>query len=41
MQLGTEVLAIFEQHKDAAGTLVFGAAADPWFRYVRRADAPW
>jgi len=41
MQLGTEVLAIFEQHRDAAGTLVFGAAADPWFRYVRRADAPW
>src|SRR6478735_5108394 len=41
MQLGPEVLAIFEQHRDAAGTLVFGAAADPWFRYIRRADAPW
>jgi hypothetical protein len=41
MQLGAEVLAIFEQHRDANGVLVFGAAADPWFRYVRRADAPW
>ena len=41
MQLGAELLAIFEQHRDAAGTLVFGAASDPWFRYIRRADAPW
>ena len=41
MQLGPERLAIFEQHRDANGVLVFGAAADPWFRYIRRADAPW
>jgi hypothetical protein len=41
MQLGPERLAIFEQHRDANDVLVFGAAADPWFRYVRRADAPW
>jgi len=41
MQLGPEKLAIFEQHRDANGVLVFGAAADPWFRYIRRADAPW
>jgi hypothetical protein len=41
MQLGPETLNVFEQHRDAAGTLVFGDAADPWFRYSRRADAPW
>lgn len=41
MELGAEKLAIFEQHKDAAGVLVFGDAADPWLRYIRRADAPW
>ena len=41
MQLGPERLAIFEQHRDANGVLVFGAAADPWFRFIRRADAPW
>ena len=41
MQLGTETLNLFEQHRDAAGVIVYGAAADPWYRFVRRADAPW
>jgi hypothetical protein len=41
MQLGAETLNIFEQHRDAAGVIAFGAAVDPWFRYSRRADAPW
>jgi hypothetical protein len=40
-QLGGETLNLFEQHRDAAGVIVYGAAADPWYRYVRRADAPW
>lgn len=41
MQLGAETLNLFEQHRDAAGAIVYGAAADPWYRYFRRADAPW
>jgi len=41
MELGAETLNLFEQHRDAAGVIVFGAATDPWFRYSRRADAPW
>lgn len=41
MQLGAETLNLFEQHRDAAGVLVYGAAVDPWYRYIRRADAPW
>ena len=41
MQLGPEKLAVFEQHRDANGVLVFGAAGDPWLRFIRRADAPW
>lgn len=41
MQLGGETLGLFEQHRDGAGVIVYGAATDPWYRYVRRADAPW
>jgi hypothetical protein len=41
MQLGSETLGLFEQHRDAAGAIVYGVAADPWYRYVRRADTPW
>ncbi len=41
MQLGAETLNLFEQHRDATGVIIYGAAADPWFRYFRRADAPW
>jgi hypothetical protein len=41
MQLGVETLNLFEQHRDATGVVVYGAGADPWFRYFRRADAPW
>ena len=41
MQLGVETLNLFEQHRDATGVIVYGAGADPWFRYFRRADAPW
>jgi CpeT/CpcT family (DUF1001) len=39
--LDAENLAVFEQQRDAGGTLVYGDQADPWFRYARRADAPW
>jgi hypothetical protein len=41
MELNAESLAVFEQHRDATGTTVYGVAADPFFRFSRRADAPW
>jgi hypothetical protein len=41
MKLDADGLAVFEQQRDAAGVLVYGEEADPWFRYARRADAPW
>ena len=40
-ELDADGLAVFEQQRDAAGTLVRGAGADAWYRYARRADAPW
>jgi CpeT/CpcT family (DUF1001) len=41
MELDADGLAIFEQQRDAAGVLVAGDLRDPWFRFSRRADAPW
>jgi hypothetical protein len=41
MELTAEGLAVFEQQRDAAGVLAFGDLTDPYFRYARRADAPW
>lgn len=41
MELDADGLAVFEQRRDAAGLLVQGGEADPWFRFARRADAPW
>jgi hypothetical protein len=41
MELDAEGLAIFEQQRDAAGVLAYGDLTDPFFRYARRADAPW
>jgi hypothetical protein len=32
-------VALFEQQRDAAGQLVRGGEADPWYRFARRADA--
>lgn len=40
MQLDADGLEISEQQRDAAGTLVSGEMADPFFRFSRRADAP-
>ncbi len=40
MQLDADGLAISEQQRDAAGALVSGDLADPFFRFSRRADAP-
>jgi hypothetical protein len=39
--LNADGIAVFEQHRDAAGTLAYGNIPDPWYRYARRADAPW
>ncbi len=41
MELDADGLAVFEQQRDAAGELVSGDLADPFFRFARRADAPW
>jgi CpeT/CpcT family (DUF1001) len=41
MRLDADGLQLREQHRDAAGQLVFGAEADPVYRLARRADAPW
>jgi hypothetical protein len=39
--LSPDGLAIFERRFDAAGKLVYGFESDPWYRFARRADAPW
>lgn len=41
MELDADGLAIFEQRRDAAGALVGGPEGDGWYRFARRADAPW
>ncbi|MEO6079772.1 MAG: chromophore lyase CpcT/CpeT [Steroidobacteraceae bacterium] len=41
MELDADSFAIFEQQRDANGVLVSGDLADPFFRFARRADAPW
>ena len=41
MRLGPEDLEVFEQQRDAAGQVVYGAEPDPWYRFSRRADKPW
>ncbi|MEO6185749.1 MAG: CpcT/CpeT family chromophore lyase [Steroidobacteraceae bacterium] len=41
MELNADGLAVFEQQRDAAGVLAYGDLTDPFFRYARRADAPW
>ena len=41
MELDREGLGVLEIHRDAAGTVVYGGGADPWYRFSRRADAPW
>jgi hypothetical protein len=41
MELDAEGLAVFELQRDAAGALVSEDLRDPFFRFSRRADAPW
>jgi hypothetical protein len=41
IELGAETLGLFEQQRDATGAVVYGDLEDPWFRFARRADAPW
>ncbi|MGC4028887.1 MAG: chromophore lyase CpcT/CpeT [Steroidobacteraceae bacterium] len=41
MELDRDGIAIFERHRDASGVVVYGDSADPWYRFIRRADAPW
>jgi hypothetical protein len=41
MELDADMLSVFEQHRDAAGVLVYGGETDPFYRFARRVDAPW
>ena len=41
MELTGDGLALLDQQRDAAGTLMVGTEKDPWYRFSRRADAPW
>lgn len=41
IELDRDGLALLDRHRDAAGTVVYGDGTDPWYRFVRRADAPW
>jgi hypothetical protein len=41
VELDADGLAMSERQRDAAGVLVSGDLADPFFRFARRADAPW
>lgn len=41
MKLDDDGLAVLDIRRDAAGTVVEGGESDPWYRFIRRADAPW
>jgi hypothetical protein len=41
IELDRDGIAILDRQRDAAGTVVYGDGNDPWYRFVRRADAPW
>lgn len=41
IELDANGLALLDRHRDAAGVVVYGTAGDPWYRFSRRADAPW
>lgn len=41
LELDADGLALLERQRDATGVLVSREAADPWYRFARRADAPW
>lgn len=41
LELDADRLAVLEIQRDAMGVVVRGEGADPWYRFARRADAPW
>lgn len=41
MEVHEDGVAVLDIRRDANGTVVEGGGADPWYRFVRRADAPW
>jgi hypothetical protein len=41
VRLDGDGIALFEQQRDVAGQLVQASQSDPWYRFARRADAPW
>ena len=40
-ELDRDGLAILDIQRDVNGVVVQGSEADPWYRFIRRADAPW
>jgi len=41
LELDPDGLAVLERQRDATGVPVREEPADPWYRFARRADAPW
>lgn len=41
LELDADGLALLELRRDAAGAAVQGGSPDSWYRFARRADAPW
>lgn len=41
LELDPDSLAVLEIQRDAMGVIVRGDAADPWYRFARRADTSW
>jgi CpeT/CpcT family (DUF1001) len=41
LELDRDGIAVFDQHRDASGAVVYGGETDPWYRFSRRVDAPW
>ena len=41
LKLDRDGIELLDVQRDANGVVMQGGEADPWYRYVRRADAPW
>ncbi len=41
LELDPDRLDVLEIQRDALGVVVRGGGEDPWYRFARRADAPW
>jgi hypothetical protein len=41
MELDEDGLRMLDIRRDVNGTVMEGGGDDPWYRFIRRADAPW